>query len=203
MIIRIISKIFNLVRLVAAYYLRSCDINSLRVSAYALKNSYGVKVMHGACIDSSSSLGSYTYVGSNTNVTKSSIGSYCSIANNASIGQGEHLLDKISTSSIFYADPWTILTSGDCEIGSDVWIGVDAVILRGVKVGVGAVVAANAVVTKDVPPFAVVAGIPARLIKYRFSESHQKIILESHWWQGDIASAKALIHGLELKLASS
>ena len=92
------------------------------------------------------------------------------------------------------------MTAGDCVIESDVWIGVDAVILRGVKVGVGAVIAANAVVTKDVQPYAIVAGVPARLIRYRFPENYQKHILASKWWQSDLEGAKALISGLEAEL---
>jgi virginiamycin A acetyltransferase len=195
-----LTQLINLAGLIRARFLRSCRINSLGVSIFALGKSRGVQVMDGVSIDSASQLGSYTYVGSNTNITKSSIGRYCSIANNVSIGQGEHNLENISTSSLFYSNPWNTLTAGDCVIESDVWIGVDAVILRGVKVGVGAVIAANAVVTKDVQPYAIVAGVPARLIRYRFPENYQKHILASKWWQSDLEGAKALISGLEAEL---
>lgn len=195
-----LAKLINLIGLIRARFLRSCRINSLGVSISALGNSRGVQVMGGVSIDSASRLGSYTYIGLNTNVTKSSIGRYCSIANNVSIGQGEHNLEHISTSSLFYSNPWNTLTSKDCVIESDVWIGVDAVILRGVRVGVGAVVAANAVVTKDVEPYAIVAGVPARLIRYRFPENHQKHILASKWWQHEVKDAKNLIGELEAEL---
>jgi virginiamycin A acetyltransferase len=141
-----------------------------------------IEVREGAVIDSTSVIGSYSYVGRNCSITKSSIGRYCSIANNVSIGQGEHELDRISTSSIFYNSSYEILTNKECNIGHDVWVGVDAIILRGVTIGIGAVIGANSVVTKNVPPFAIVVGSPARIINYRFQENKVKHILDSEWW---------------------
>ena len=194
-----LSKLRNLFMLFAAYLFRSCRIHSQNVSANALRQSHEVEALRGASIDATSNIGSYTYVGCNTHITKSNIGRYCSIANNVSIGQGEHPLDRVSTSSKFYIDPWGTLTAGDCDIASDVWVGVDAVILRGVRIGIGAVVAANAVVTKDVPPFAIVGGVPARLIRYRFSEAKQKLILESRWWEHESKTAAVVMRQLEDK----
>jgi acetyltransferase-like isoleucine patch superfamily enzyme len=191
-----LSKLINFLGLLKVRLSKSCKIRSLEVSVKSI-NGNEIEILKGVSIDSESEVGSYTYIGCNTHITKSMIGRYCSIANNVSIGQGEHLLDNISTSSKFYRNPWEILTKDNCEISSDVWIGVDAVILRGVKIGIGAVVAANAVVTKDVPPFAIVGGVPARLIRYRFSEEQQLLILNSHWWKEDFILAKALISQLE------
>ena len=68
------------------------------------------------------------------------------------------------------------------HIGHDVWIGYGAIIMDGVTVGTGAIVGAAAVVTKDVPPYAIVAGVPARIIRYRFDENTIKRLLESRWW---------------------
>ena len=181
----LLSPLRNLLWLLQANMTRACHIRSLGVSYRAVRLAREVEVQHEASIDSTSEVGSYTYIGKYTSITKSRIGRYCSVANNVSIGQGEHHLDRISTSSKFYDAPWDVLTAGECEIGSDVWIGVDAVILRGTKIGVGAVIAANAVVTKDVPAFGIVGGVPARLIRYRFPEEKQKSILESRWWELD------------------
>lgn len=196
----LVSRLRNLLGLLAANLVRACRIRSLGVSPYAVNNGCEIEVLHGASIDATSNVGSYTYIGCNTHITKSNVGRYCSIANNVSIGQGEHPLDHISTSSKFYAAPWETLTAGDCEIASDVWIGVDAVILRGVRIGIGSVIAANAVVTKDVPAFAIVGGIPARLIRYRFTEEIQKIILASCWWEKEREAAAAEIRRLEQEL---
>ncbi|HET8870133.1 MAG TPA: acetyltransferase, partial [Aquabacterium sp.] len=98
---------------------------------------------------------------------------------------------------LFYDNPWETLTQGEVHISPDAWIGVDAVILRGVKIGIGAVVAANAVVTKDVPDFAVVGGVPARFIKFRFPEKFQRAVLASRWWELDLPEAKAMLKELE------
>jgi virginiamycin A acetyltransferase len=75
---------------------------------------------------------------------------------------------------------------GDTIVGNDVWIGYEAVIMPGVKIGNGAVIAAKSVVTKDVPPYTVVGGNPARLIKQRFSDAEVAQLLEIKWWDWDI-----------------
>ena len=172
-------------------------IYSNKVDPRALLNGHDIEVQEGSRVDGTSRVGSYTYIGSQVSITRSSIGRYVSIANNVSIGQGEHELDRVSTSSLFYDAPWETLTQGDVDIEADAWIGVDAIVLRGVRVGIGAVVAANAVVTKDVPNFAVVAGVPARIIKYRFPEWFQHAVLASRWWELDLVEAKDVLKELD------
>ena len=89
---------------------------------------------------------------------------------------------------------------GECVIGNDVWIGVDSIIRRGVKIGNGAVVGANSFVNHDVPDFAIVAGNPARLIRYRFDEEMQAEISASKWWEKDLPEAKEIIKKLKSKI---
>ena len=149
-------------------------------------------------VDFSSSIGKYCYIGKNCFITKANIGNYCSIANNVSIGQGEHCTSRISTSSLFYEDTYEVLTSKDCTIENDVWIGVDAIILRGVLIGNGAIIGANSVVTKNVPPFAIVVGSPAAIIRYRFNNTQIGKILKSKWWDLDLKMARKEIGKLEV-----
>lgn len=117
------------------------------------------------------------------------IGRYCSIAGGVSILlAGEHHYDWVSSYPFgFFANgedglPARSVTKGDVVIGSDVWIGFDAMILSGVKIGDGAVIAARALVNKDVEPYAIVGGVPARHLRYRFSEETIKRMLEIKWW---------------------
>jgi virginiamycin A acetyltransferase len=183
----ILRKWYHRIRLV--YSQHNNRIFSHDVNFNALQGQ-DIEVREGTLIDSTSSIGSYSYIGRNCAITKSSVGRYCSIANNVSIGQGEHELNCISTSSVFYNAPYEELTSKECNVGDDVWIGVDAIILRGISIGIGAVIGANSVVTKDVPPFAVVVGCPAKIIKYRFESDKANSILESKWWNEDPEKAK-------------
>ena len=175
---------------------RKNRIASWHVSPLCLQGC-DISIQSGARTDRLCEVGSYTYIGCYTYITKASIGRYVSIANNVSIGQGEHDLNQPATSSIFYQDPWSALTRGSVSIGSDVWIGVDAIVLRGVSVGIGAVVAANAVVTEDVAPYAVVAGSPARFIRYRFNASQRERLLASKWWELELPQARLELSRLQ------
>jgi len=187
-----LGKIRNFI----VFYFQKLKYNNIVLSLTVSPKSIigqNIVVGHLSQIDSMSSIDSYTYIGERCCVTRAVIGRYVSIANNVTIGPGEHDLCRFSTSSHFYDNPYDELTKSKCIIESDAWIGVDAVILRGVRVGVGAVVAANAVVTKDVPDYAVVAGIPAKIIKFRFDEKMQNMLKKTEWWTKDIEVAKLIL----------
>jgi virginiamycin A acetyltransferase len=147
-------------------------------------------------VSSDSILGDYTYVGYNCNITKAVIGRYCSIANNVTIGAGEHLIYDISTSSLFYQNAYNTLTKDSCVIQNDVWIGVNSVIRRGVTIGNGAIIGANTFVNKDVPAYAIVVGNPAKILKYRFEEGKINFLIQSKWWDLNIEEAKEFINKL-------
>lgn len=121
------------------------------------------------------------------------IGRYCSISAGVTlIPGGNHPLDWVSTYPlrIRYRLPGAgsdghPMTKGDIEIGNDVWIGRSATILSGVRVGDGAVVAAHALVTRDVPPYGIVGGNPAKLIGWRFEEHERDALWRIRWWNWD------------------
>ena len=129
------------------------------------------------------------------------IGKYCSIANYVMIGPGQHPQKFLSTSSFQYVPETYLLEDStienykpykQCIIANDVWIGIGAVIQDGVTIGDGAIIGANAVVTKDIPPYAVVGGVPAKIIKYRFSQEVIEKLLRLKWWDLDIRYIKKL-----------
>jgi acetyltransferase-like isoleucine patch superfamily enzyme len=117
------------------------------------------------------------------------IGRYVSMANNVAIFTANHPYDRLSTAPFFFNASLGYLDSNSiantaCWVGHDAWIGYSAIITPSCsRIGIGAVVGAGAVVTKDVPDFAVVAGNPAKLLKYRFDEATRERVLESRWWE--------------------
>lgn len=139
------------------------------------------------------------------NGDKLKIGRYCSIACGAKFlfTSGNHALRSLSTYTfpIFYeeyglnpeniTDAWD--NKGDIIIGNDVWIGYEAVILSGVTVGDGAIIGARAVVTKDVPPYTIVGGVPARPIRKRFNDETIAFLEKTRWWNFDKEKIKKLI----------
>ncbi len=144
-------------------------------------------------------IGEFSYVGKNFSCPshKSSIGKYCSIGSNVFVGLPQHPLHCLSSSPIvtqknFMDFPDTDFPTIDnygykeVEIGNDVWVGQDVNIMGGIKIGHGAVIGANTLVTKDVPPYAIVGGVPAKIIRYRFDEATIKILLETKWWELDV-----------------
>lgn len=155
------------------------------------------EIMNNSVLTGKNTIGDNTYIGYNCFITESKIGKYCSIANNVSIGIGEHKIYRVSTSSLFYSKPFETLTEKECIVGNDVWIGSNVVIKRGVKIGNGVIIGANSFVNKDVNDFEIVGGTPAKLIKMRFNEATIQIINESKWWDLDLMNAKEKIKELE------
>lgn len=136
-------------------------------------------------------MGRYSYVGAATYITDAQIGSFCSIAGDVHIGGGMHPMDSVSSSPVFFygrnflrknfaSIPYA--PSKTVEIGNDVWIGESAYIKAGVKIGTGAIIGAHAVVTHDVAPYSVVAGVPAKEIRKRFDDETIEKLLEIQWW---------------------
>lgn len=160
----------------------------------------GVVVGDGSRISGDTVIGRYTYVGRNCTITRTRIGRYVSIANNVSIGNGEHDIGRVSTSSLFYGDAYSELTKGECVIESDAWIGVDAIIRRGVRIGVGAVVGANSFVNRDVPDYAIAVGSPARIVGHRFDADTRSRLLASRWWELEETAAREVVSELERSL---
>ena len=149
-------------------------------------------------------LGRMSYISFGCRIDHARIGRFTSIGPYVHFISGRHPISGfVSTHPAFYAQKRltgkSLVSSDKFEefkyldddkkyrayIGNDVWIGAQATILEGVSIGDGAVIAASAVVTKDVPPYAIVAGVPARVIKYRFSKGQIDKLMEIKWWNRD------------------
>lgn len=143
-------------------------------------------------IITNSRIGAYSYISYNCKINNTTIGRYCSIAQNAKMGLGKHPSNYISTNPVFYSsnNPLKISLNQKNEfqehipiiIGNDVWIGTNVTILDGVRIGDGAIIGANSVVTKDIAPFCIAGGVPAKVIKKRFIPPIIDKLLELRWW---------------------
>ncbi len=130
-----------------------------------------------------------------------SIGSYCAIGGDVTIVLAQHDASLVSVYPFRqYHEPWPGLppvaedhVTGNVRIGSDVWVGNRAVIMAGVTIGDGAVIGANSVVTRDVPPYAVVGGVPARVIRSRFEPRQVERLLRLRWWDWPTPRVNALL----------
>jgi len=146
-------------------------------------------------------IGRYSKVNNNTIIYRHvKVGRYCSFARNCEIGVANHPFGFLSTNTFqihtsnFPNLPATAKIKRakwrfhpETNIGNDVWIGAKSVIRSGVTIGDGAVIGGLSLVTKDVPPYAIVGGIPAKIIKYRFPEDIIQDLLTLKWWEFEIA----------------
>lgn len=176
------------------YYI---SIQLLKTPGYILRNSkvsFSTKVKLSTTVIKSK-IGKYCYIGGETYLVNTIVGNYCSIASGVKAGGMEHSWWWASTSphlsNCNVSDKLTI-------IEDDVWIGVNSIIRQGVKIGRGAVIGAGSVVLKDIPPFTISAGIPARHIRVRFSNEIMSQISQTEYWNCKPSEAKERLKEISL-----
>jgi len=144
-------------------------------------------------------IGDYSYINARSIIVSASIGKFCSIASGCQIGMQNHPVDHLSTSPFTYTSSnifnlpklWEDIAAPP-QIHHDVWIGAQAIIMQGVTVGSGAIVGAGAVVTRDVAPYAIVAGVPAQFVRPRFDAAIADFLLDLKWWDLPLEDLKKL-----------
>jgi virginiamycin A acetyltransferase len=158
-----------------------------------------------SCVNRSA-IGKYSGMGCFSYVADSVVGNYCTFASRVSVGAFEHPTDWLSIHEFQYRDVGEIygdslirnkqnnLSSDDrpTVIGSDVWIGDNATVRRSVRIGHGAIIGMSSVVTRDVAPYSIVVGNPARHLRYRFDADIRDRLLNLEWWQLDMKSLKGI-----------
>lgn len=188
-------------RLGLSYIRRQLRYNALRRNGISIDHSAivhdsttlaGYNTVYREAYVSGCSIGRLSYVGPRAIVTNADLGSFCSIGSGVRIGPGFHPTNWISSHPAFYSNAMqagrTFVNNKIFEenkrvtIGHDVWVGTNVVILDGVSVGHGAIIAAGAVVTADVLPYAIVGGVPAKLLRMRFDQKKIDDLLKWRWW---------------------
>jgi phosphonate metabolism protein (transferase hexapeptide repeat family) len=176
--------------------------------------------IHDDCVIVDSEIGAWTEIGRGTMIIESSVvdyiytagdvdmiytevGKFCSIASHVRINPGNHPMQRVTQHHMTYrrkefgfaetddTDFFEWRRSHRCVIGNDVWIGHSATIMPGICIGTGAVIGSGAVVTKDVEPYQIVVGVPARPIRKRFSDEIITQLLDIAWWEWDRATLEA------------
>lgn len=189
----LIRRIFNRLRLKSRFK-RSVIYPNVFVDTSSSLGDWTVLFTNTKLINSS--LGNYSYVQENTVLNATDAGPFCSIASNVSIGLVDHPIFMVSTSPVFYDNsqplPKFFVSNNKfiqaklrTLIEADVWIGEGVRIKAGVKIGVGAVIGAGSLVTKDIPPYTISAGVPCRTIRHRFDNDLINRLIKSEWWKLD------------------
>ena len=155
-----------------------------------------IRLDDGVSIGENSILDGRIYISKGTNLVRNNeligkvqIGKYCAIARNVTFQGRNHFMHRAGIQARFYreviGEKLGYISKGPIIVGNDAWIGTRAIILSGVKIGDGAIIGAGAVVTKDVQPYEIVGGVPAKHLKWRFPEHIRKQLLEIKWWDWD------------------
>ena len=152
-------------------------------------------------------IGTGTYINQNTMINNcKAIGRFCSIATGVKIGMGSHPKEWVSTSPLFYSPKRGLVNEQTYDnlkydkpvlIENDVWIGSNAIIMPGVKLGNGCIVGAGSIVTKDVPEYAIVVGVPAKIKSYRFNENIINDLVKSEWWNKELDLITDQLHNIK------
>lgn len=186
----------NIKKIVNFFKKRKFSNYNQRVSSKALLNkiALGKNISIGDdCYLYNITIDDYTYLAKNVTIMNSSIGKFCSIAQGVVISAGIHPSKKfVSTSPVFYSPHKQCGISfseisyfremGNSVIGNDVWIGANSIIKDDITIGDGAIIGAGSIVTKNVEPYTIVAGNPAKFIRYRFEREEIDFLLKFKWW---------------------
>lgn len=144
---------------------------------------------------SNSKINDYSSIGRNSTIVNASIGKYCSISWNVTVGATQHRKDRISTHAFSYVSKFGFVKKDErinleTTVGHDVWVGANAIIMPGISIGSGAIIGAGSIVTKPVPEYAIIVGVPGQIIGFRFPDPAIQKLLDIQWWDMDHSIVK-------------